>query len=78
MSTPATRKCVVSNDDDNNEILSRVMTGILTFINNSEIFVKNDLIQFLRRSRDSIQNGGDTVVCIHTKNEGRDKFENNE
>lgn len=44
MSTPATRKCVVSNDDDNNEILSRVMTGILTFINNSEIFVKNDLI----------------------------------
>ena len=44
MSTPTTRKCVVSNDDDNNEILSRVMTGILTFINNSEIFVKNDLI----------------------------------
>lgn len=59
MSTPATRKCVVSNDDDNNEILSRVMTGILTFTNNSE-------------------DGGDTVVCIHTKNEGRDKFENDE
>ena len=54
------------------------MTGILTFINNIEIFVKNDLMQFLRRSRDSIQNDGDTVVCIHTKNEGRDKFQNDE
>ena len=32
------------------------------------------ILTFTNNSED----GGDTVVCIHTKNEGRDKFENDE